>query len=348
MWVYWLTLGVITAILYFPVKILFSSNTAKATSIATFCLGLLYPFLQSKLTGGQISITFGLVLVSLGIVISKEKNYKKKPAERACVEASDGQDNVVTEVPGINLTETEELDDPGKASEPCPPLLIDSPEQTAVNQDITAETMLSEDTLELEPSLEPSKEIACEAEMVSTQPITSVEILPALEVPPEEAFESETCEEIYKSVESTVEKISEPEIEIEETFEHEPLEVVSPEASLLAEGLRLSRQRDYTGAVRSLNQVVKAGPEPELLYVAVSELSSVYQHLGLYTMASQLIAAFANHPDLKSHPGLENLKQKMKYISSLENLLQNRQLGHIPYDQVPNNVRREAYANSLI
>lgn len=337
MWVYWLTLGLITAVLYLPIKILFSSNTAKATSIATFCLGLLYPFLQSKLTGGQISITFGLVLVSLGIVISKEKNYKEMPAERACVEDSDDQDNVVTEIPGINLTEPEELDDPGKASEPCPPLLIDSPEQTAVNQDMTTETVLSKDTLELEPSLEPSKEIACEAEMVSSQPITSVEILPALEVPPEEAFESETCEEISDGVESTV----------EETLKHEPLEVVSPEASLLAEGLRLSRQRYYTGAVRSLNQVVKAGPEPELLYVAVSELSSVYQHLGLYTMASQLIAAFANHPDLKSHPGLENLKQKMKYISSLGNLLQNRQLGHIPYDQVPNNVRREAYANSL-
>lgn len=337
MWVYWLTLGMITAILYFPIKILFSSNTAKATSIATFCLGLLYPFLQSKLTGGQISITFGLVLVSLGIVISMGKIYKEKPAERAYVEDSGDQDNVVTEIPGINLTKPEELDDPGKASGPCPLLLIDSPEQTAVNQDITTETVLSEDTLELEPSLEPSKEIACAAETVSTQPITSVEILPALEVPPEESFESDTCEEIYDGVESTV----------EETFKHEPLEVVSPEASLLAEGLRLSRQRDYTGAVRSLNQVVKAGPEPELLYVAVSELSSVYQHLGLYTMASQLIAAFANHPDLKSHPGLENLKQKMKYISSLGNLLQNRQLGHIPYDQVPNNVRREAYANSL-
>lgn len=125
-----------------------------------------------------------------------------------------------------------------------------------------------------------------------------------------------------------------------------PADDGSPQ-SLLVEGLRLAKLKQYAPAVRHFNKVIATDPEPELLYVAISELSSLYQHLGLYPMAAAIINAFAKHPVLKEHPGMDNLIQKAKFIQCLIDLLNRDRYGHIPYEQVPEAVRREAFHNSL-
>lgn len=117
--------------------------------------------------------------------------------------------------------------------------------------------------------------------------------------------------------------------------------------SLLTRGLQLAKKKDHVQAVRYFNRVIACEPDTEVLYLAVSELSSLYQHLGYYPMASGIIGAFREHPKLKTHPGLEHLLQKMRFIDCLNTLLKRDHYGQIPYEEVPEALRREAFDNSL-
>ena len=117
--------------------------------------------------------------------------------------------------------------------------------------------------------------------------------------------------------------------------------------SLLIEGIRLSKEKNFPQAVRYFNKVLKSQPEQELQYLAVYELSSLYQHLGLYSMALDIISTFCGNSCLKNHPGMNNLVQKSRYIQCLTDLLDKYQYGQIPYEMIPEEVRKKAFINFL-
>lgn len=467
MWVYWLSLVFLSIVLFFPYKKIFSRPVAIRASAATFVIGLIYPLLQAKLSVGQTFFSLALLLLFLGMTISRHHpNWQEEEQEET------DQSNLSPEPTGTELAavkvasleaygteesiKTAELFDanPGilnsshgaavvltqqaAAREETPQEEIWNKEPTEVDQRVQPETFAFEESVQevsqgSEPSVrETEAELTEVAEMVVQENTAMVENTPAdaaagsallqddmdwPEVMKPDAEEPGTTEvdllaenlhaadldtpalseDVPEALECSNPVSQQPDITEEILWEDNlttaasleepapseeapetvgasdtdccettadaapadslPVETI-PEAasvpaddgspqSLLVEGLRLAKLKQYAPAVRHFNKVIATDPEPELLYVAISELSSLYQHLGLYPMAAAIINAFAKHPVLKEHPGMDNLMQKAKFIQCLIDLLNRDRYGHIPYEQVPEAVRREAFHNSL-
>ncbi|AEG60878.1 hypothetical protein [Desulforamulus ruminis] len=393
MWVYWFALILITLILYFPFKKIFSKDTAAAISLSALGLGSLFPLFRFYFPAEQTYALGAILVLALGICIALGKSRcapqdQDSPEPEPALAVYDT--TASTELPGITPAEWIALSSPeARSKDPDPPKLsAQAPEEQNPPKDDSlwepvpakdenrpvspvmpegseADSCQPEET-DLEPAVSSAKpadqEFFSPAELMESAP----EVIAAVEVE-RDAVEGQKQEQAPEASEpETPEKIilEDPRVEdlrttnSEETvFPEHPLpeadplnaaEPVFPTAqAMAAEGLRLARQKDYVGAVRQLNRVLAKNPKPEVLYLAVSELSSIYQHLGLYPMASDIIAAFVGHPDLSGHPGLSHLKQKRKFILALINVLKHAGLGQLPYQEVPEKVRREAFRSSL-
>ncbi|SHK58104.1 hypothetical protein [Desulforamulus aeronauticus] len=368
MWVYWLSLGALTVLLFFPYKKIFSTSIAIRASIATFILGFIYPLLQAALSLWQAGMIIGVLLLLLSVIISKidsrwnaSKNTDTLEPEQMIAEAPEqsveGQvvweyalrqelhqerhvNAISTETENsIMLEQSPSVDDALAES----PVMAKEPllEEPVISEEPVAELLPDEPAMPEEPvaELPPEEPVIPEESMV--------ELLPEEPAMQKESVVELLPEEPVMRKEPVVELLpEEPVMQEEPATEPSSLQAFVASGSprtLLVEGLRLAKQQQYAQAIRRFQKVVADQTEPELLYLAICELSSLYQHLGLYPMASEIIGAFENHPVLRQHPGMANLKQKRKFIQCLITLLNRDRHGHIPYAEVPAAVRREAF-----
>ncbi|RYD06885.1 hypothetical protein N752_01790 [Desulforamulus aquiferis] len=100
----------------------------------------------------------------------------------------------------------------------------------------------------------------------------------------EQKLDERTDEEI--NLDSTVEECELSNEEISETVSEDKSPVNESAQTLLAQGLLFRKGKDFPSAIRCYKKSIALKPTSELLYLVISELSSVYQQLGLYSMAS--------------------------------------------------------------
>ncbi|SHE72780.1 hypothetical protein [Desulforamulus putei] len=389
MWVYWLTLGSLSIVLYFPYKKFFTKPVALRASIATFIIGMIYPLLQVKLSVAQTFFSIGLLLLFLGVTIARNHPYwdAEEPEETSQTNRSPDttgnewvgsgmpdmqhpvvqEETVPEEIKGretvcgtgeltVKSEEQAEPVAPGESHEemkPCKQQAVVSPEEepseiVMVGGEDNLPTVVAEESAPSRDVLEPDV-----PEPLQTSDYISGDTRDPEDVSREDSLLIQTLQETEHTPDTSLKTdIAEDASQTSGLAEDLPAASTTGESSqspksLLVEGLRLAKCKQYAQAVRHLNKVVAYGADPELLYLAISELSSIYQHLGLYPMALEIINAFAEHPSLKEHPGMANLKQKARFIRCLMDLLSRDRYGHIPYEQVPEAVRREAFDNSL-
>ncbi|MEG6614914.1 hypothetical protein V6C27_00535 [Peptococcaceae bacterium 1198_IL3148] len=151
----------------------------------------------------------------------------------------------------------------------------------------------------------------------------------------EEAVMAEEPEAINEELEQTTTEVIEPVVEV--------LTV----QQLVSKGLSQSRLGNYNDAVKLLMEALKQQPEPMLKYLAVSEISTIYQHLGIYQFAANLLVAYIKESDLQQHPGLKAWREKLVYLNIMIDLLKENKLPSLPYNQVPDFIKKKAFSMTL-
>lgn len=163
-----------------------------------------------------------------------------------------------------------------------------------------------------------------------TDIITDKDISPDEETP----ARVEPRQEVQQAAEQEIPKVTE-----------EPIKLTAKE--LISRGLTNSRQGNYNQAIKLLLEALKQQPEPILKYVAVSELSTIYQQIGIYHLASNIITAYINQNDLKGHPGLKAWKEKVMFLANLTSVLKENKLPNLPYNRVPDFIKKKAFSMTL-
>jgi tetratricopeptide (TPR) repeat protein len=116
---------------------------------------------------------------------------------------------------------------------------------------------------------------------------------------------------------------------------------------LITNGLSQSRQGNYNDAVKMLMEALKQQPEPKLKYLAVSEVSTIYQHIGFYQLAASILAAYIKQRDLQDHPGIDTWREKLIYLNIMIELLKENKLPSLPYNEVPDFIKKKAFSKTL-
>lgn len=116
---------------------------------------------------------------------------------------------------------------------------------------------------------------------------------------------------------------------------------------LLIEGMHLVKTQNFSEAVQYFKRVLKAEPELEIKFLTISELCSLYQQLGLYNLAIDIITVHSQDYQLKNHPGMIRLMQKSLYIQCLITLLVKYDCGPMPYDHISEGIKKEAFVMYL-
>ena len=142
---------------------------------------------------------------------------------------------------------------------------------------------------------------------------------------------------------TNIHNIPEPELSVVEQPEQE---LVPTPRELITKGLSHSRQENYNQAIKLLFEALKQQPEPALTYIIVSELSTLYQHVGMYNQATNILAAFIKHKDMKGHPGLAAWQKKLEFLVALGETLKDNKLSNIPYNKVPEHLKKQAFAKT--
>ena len=137
-------------------------------------------------------------------------------------------------------------------------------------------------------------------------------------------------------------------LSIEGAAELEPKDQQPDEANLSSEDLvsvavRLTAEGEYEEAVRILERVLLTTPAVETLCLAVAEMSTVYQHLGQYRMATDLLKVFLDDPETSAHRSSSLLAQKMRFSAHLDQLLREAGTAELPYHQVPPELVEQAF-----
>lgn len=133
---------------------------------------------------------------------------------------------------------------------------------------------------------------------------------------------------------------------VPEPVTSEPDESPPTVTELVSRALRLAKQRDHAAAVRLLQDALKQDPSPYLTGLIVSELSSIYQHLGQYWMAQMLLRVFLARPGVEQHMLTPILREKLTFCEHLTRLLHKHNLGQPPYDRIPEEVKQEAFSRT--
>ncbi|MEG6520430.1 hypothetical protein [Desulfotomaculum sp. 1211_IL3151] len=314
MWVYYLTLVTLSLALYFINKKVFTKLLALKVSFAVFLLGMLYPRLQAELPLWKTVVCLGLLMLLSSFFIAKrlpQHRTASVESEPCQLDPSPETVDATTEEDSISPIETNHKD----LTNNIPPIEEVDPQPCLQN----------------EPLAQPNTAISFSSVYSDSQQ-------PELTIP----AANEPAEMKHEPIDivETSEVVTPPK-------EQPPADIEVTPQSLLTQGIRFVRLKQYALAVRSFNKIFNYNPSSEILYLTIGELSSLYQYIGLYPMASDIIQSFMTHPDLQGHPGLEPLKAKLRFIQCLNSLLTTGGYHQIPYEQVPEAIRREAYINSL-
>ncbi|MEW5762259.1 MAG: hypothetical protein AB1776_03545 [Bacillota bacterium] len=113
-------------------------------------------------------------------------------------------------------------------------------------------------------------------------------------------------------------------------------------ADLVREAASRRRQGDFAGAARLYRAALAATSDPHLQYLIVNELSGLYQQLGRYALAAELIQAFLLMR-VPWPPALTAaLREKMVFNRYLHETLARKGMPGLPYREVPEIIRRRA------
>lgn len=318
------------------------------------------------------------------VIGENEPATQTSEGEHACLPARQADLPLLREVE--ERTPLVERSTPAKELAPLPPALevasiAAEPEQPAIEPPKELETDHSpapESMPPPGPELEPApdkSETYKDDKPVATVVMTSMEQpvdMPPADAPPTDAsIDEEPTEET--PVEETKTATTTAAI-ITETLEHKPgddhremktaaeLAATQPTApepaaseqeessptvtELVSRALRLAKQRNHAAAVRLLQDALKQDPSPYLTGLIVSELSSIYQHLGQYWMAQMLLRVFLARPGVEQHMLTPVLREKLTFCEHLTRLLYKHNLGQPPYDHVPEELKREAFSRT--
>jgi hypothetical protein len=354
MWVYWLTLAVVATLLYFTCNKFFSRNITGLSIAVTIILGALYPLLINKFFLWQVAVIFIYFLAFMAVLIVKRTDYFFR--EHNCTEASTQH----------KISQSADITDTNKELEPSiikPLVEENTPAELTVAFEIENSSIDYND--KIVEILEP--ETTQEDNRINELLVNSVKNSLTEELPGSlnhehtndlwdkieekfiDLFDNYILDDLYREIKLSIGNIINPgQAESHDDGTVESKDEISDTTDLLIEGMRLVKLKFYPEAIRNFHKVINSDSGPDQLYLAVAELSTVYQNLGLYKPASDIISILIEHPKLQNHPGKAILEQKLKFILSLLSLLETNNLGYISYEQVPDKIRSKAYANSLL
>ncbi|MDI6709860.1 MAG: hypothetical protein QME76_04125 [Bacillota bacterium] len=116
---------------------------------------------------------------------------------------------------------------------------------------------------------------------------------------------------------------------------------------LVNRALAAARRRDFVRAVTILTEALRLHPEPALEWVIVAQMSDIYQHLGQYRLAAELISAFLSMRKAADHPLVPILWQKEAFCRSLDRLLTRRGTPNMAYASVPEDLKGLAFREAM-
>ena len=369
MLIYWIVLGIITPLFYFPLKKFFSPFTCIVFCIYSFILAAFFPLILT-LTGTIItSFLYSFLILIFGFIIYFFQFTSKYPT----CQVDNKQIFMLAEpVADINQEIISYIYEPSIEETFIKELSLEQliqVEPVVYFQDTIAQIhMASGSAL--------TTDLAVSLEQEFTQDKPSIEILTEVEDRTENELMAEPTEvevtvqampevevEVFLAVlhllpHKTVTVQAEPEVEVEnETVPvvfnatELPLNIeLAPQdkvRDLITNGINNYRQGNYIQAGKNFHQAIQKQPDTDLLYIAVSELSSVYQHLGFYYLAAELLRFYLPVLEKSLHPGVQVLNQKLDFIEGLYQLLLQTNLSRLPYSEVPDNLKNIAFSKTV-
>ncbi|MBO8138655.1 MAG: hypothetical protein H0Z40_11080 [Desulfotomaculum sp.] len=135
----------------------------------------------------------------------------------------------------------------------------------------------------------------------------------------------------------------------DQQVKEDPEEAAGPltAKALISQGLENFQSERYDKALKLLLKGLKEQPELELKYLAVSKISDIYQHMGIYELAAGIIAAYLNQEDLAEHPGTKAWREKLVYLDNLMKVMRENNISNVPYNQLPDFVKKKAFFRAM-
>ncbi|MCL0063185.1 hypothetical protein M1N11_03340 [Peptococcaceae bacterium] len=112
---------------------------------------------------------------------------------------------------------------------------------------------------------------------------------------------------------------------------------------LTASALNYYQSNDYKEALRMFLEALKKDPDIELKYVIVSKLSTIYQQLGMYELANEILSLYLEKKDFKKHPNINILQTKRLFLSNIIRLLKENNIPSLPYEKLPDYIKKKAF-----
>lgn len=346
MWTYYITLVLIISVCFFFLRKYFPVPAALTISLASLLLAGLFPPMVVFLGSVKTILVYVIALPVLGLTI-----YFKQ-MQQVALPTMEGV-MPVAEKSLDQQPDTASFEENGPDFKNQLSVLLTNEHGQEINQEeATVSEIIPEyqEQAAEEPEPEPIKlpELIIEEEVSSS----SAEILLSEEpvvsdndnvVEAEEQGDSEDMapDMVPENNDITIESGASIEEKDEVQSVEEP-KVLAPE-ELVAKGLTVFKQGEPTQAVRYLHQAIAARPTGDVLYLAVSELSTIYQKLGLYWMAAEVIRSFINQPEAERHPGVLLLKQSMLFCQVLSKRLAENSTPDLPYRDVPESIKKQVF-----
>ena len=112
---------------------------------------------------------------------------------------------------------------------------------------------------------------------------------------------------------------------------------------LTASALNYYQSNDYKEALRMFLEALKKDPDIELKYIIVSKLSTIYQQLGMYELANEILSLYLEKKDFKKHPNINILQTKRLFLSNIIRLLKENNIPSLPYEKLPDYIKKKAF-----
>lgn len=118
---------------------------------------------------------------------------------------------------------------------------------------------------------------------------------------------------------------------------------------LVRQAIALARREEFAGAVRTFLAALVSASDANLQGLIVTELSTLYQQLGHYAMAADLIETFLTTANGSIPPALAvTLREKMAFNRYLKEALDRNGMPGLPYHAVPDLIKRRAYVEATM
>jgi len=112
---------------------------------------------------------------------------------------------------------------------------------------------------------------------------------------------------------------------------------------IIKQALNYSRSNQYKEAIETLLIVLRNKPNVDLRYIAISELSTIYQKLGMYKLANDILSLYLKQKTLLEHPNVHILKKKQLFLTNIIHLLEKNNLKALPYEKLPKFIKKKAF-----